>query len=289
MTAGALAQSEAARAENTVLAAKLREYADLLDLQQANPFRARAYRHAADGVARLRIPVSSILAAEGRDGLDRLPGVGPGIASALAELCATGRWRQLDRLRGGAGPEALFQTLPGVGPKLAEHLADDLHLETLEDLETAAYDGRLAGMAGWGDRRVNMIRALLGQRLGRPRLQAVQAREPQPPVGLLLDIDRLYREGAAAGRLPKIAPRRFNPTGEAWLPVLHAERGAWRFTALFSNTALAHQLGRTHDWVVIYFSTGRGPEGRCTVVTETAGPLAGRRVVRGRETETPAA
>jgi hypothetical protein len=56
-------------------------------------------------------------------------------------------------------------------------------------------------------------------------------------------------------------------------------------TALFSNTALAHELGRTHDWVVIYFGRDGGPEHQRTVVTETRGPLEGRRVVRGREGE----
>jgi putative hydrolase len=57
----------------------------------------------------------------------------------------------------------------------------------------------------------------------------------------------------AAGRLPKIAPRRFNPNNDPWLPILHVDRDGWSFTAMFSNTELAHQLHRTDDWVVIYF------------------------------------
>ena len=79
-----------------------------------------------------------------------------------------------------------------------------------------------------------------------------------------------------------MVPRRFNPSGTAWLPILHAERGGWSFTALFSNTARAHALGRTNDWVVI-FCERDGVERQCTVVTEITGPLRGRRVVRGRE------
>ena len=82
-----------------------------------------------------------------------------------------------------------------------------------------------------------------------------------------------------------IAPRRFNPSGAAWLPILHTERDPWRFTALYSNTARAHELGRTRDWVVIYFHQDDEVEGQRTVVTETLGPLAGHRVVRGREGE----
>lgn len=107
-----------------------------------------------------------------------------------------------------------------------------------------------------------------------------------PDVGLLLEIDREYREKAAAGVLPKIAPRRFNPGHEAWLPVLHTRFGPWRFTALYSNTELAHDLNRTRDWVVICFDDGeRDDEGQATVVTEWRGALMGRRVVRGREPE----
>jgi putative hydrolase len=67
--------------------------------------------------------------------------------------------------------------------------------------------------------------------------------------------------------------------------VLHARLGGWHFTALYSNTATAHKLKRTHDWVVVYFYDDDQVEGQHTVVTETRGALAGRRVVRGRELE----
>jgi len=106
-----------------------------------------------------------------------------------------------------------------------------------------------------------------------------------PGVGLLLDVDREYREKAASGVLKKIAPRLFNPDHNAWLPVLHTRFGPWRFTALYSNTYRAHELHRTHDWVVICFDDGEHGEGQQTVVTEWRGTLEGRRVVRGREAE----
>lgn len=69
----------------------------------------------------------------------------------------------------------------------------------------------------------------------------------EPPVAELLQIDQAYRQQAEAGTLRKIAPRRFNPSGEAWLPVLHVDKDDWSYTALFSKTALAHELGRTRD------------------------------------------
>ncbi len=91
--------------------------------------------------------------------------------------------------------------------------------------------------------------------------------------------------GPAQGKLPTIAPKRFNPQSEAWLPILHTQRDAWHFTVLFSNTARAHELDRTRDWVVVYFYDDHHQEGQHTIVTETRGALIGRRVVRGRESE----
>jgi DNA polymerase (family X) len=123
--------------------------------------------------------------------------------------------------------------------------------------------------------------------LRRRRVRAPIAPAPGggPEIALLLAVDSEYRNQAEAGKLPTIAPRRLNPEGKSWLPVLHAHRGGWHFTTLYSNTAQAHRLGKVRDWVVIYFYDHDHTEGQHTVVTETRGPLAGRRVVRGREPE----
>ena len=271
---------------NAGLVERLRDYADLLEVQEADGFRVAAYRRAADTIAALDRPPAAILEAEGRSGLMQLPGIGPSIAGALTEMLTTGRWSQLERLRGALNPERLFRTIPGIGPQLAARLHDALDAETLEALEIAAHDGRLEKVPGVGRRRAELIRSVLAQRLGRPRLRRMQAQQQRPAVDLLLDVDQEYRGKAASGAVKRIAPTRFNPKGEAWLPVLHARRRDWDLTALYSNTSLAHQLGRTGDWVVIYYHSDATPEGQCTVVTETRpGPLAGRRVVRGREPE----
>lgn len=261
-----------------------RECAGILEHQAANPFRVNAYIRAANVLDALQDDVGELLDKEGTDGLEKLPGIGKGLAAAIDEIARTGRLSQLDRLRGEASPETLFQTLPGVGSKLAEDIHDTLHVDTLEALETAAHDGSLLKVPGIGERRAAAIRASLAAMLGRG--QARRRRHgPAPPAGLLLGIDAAYRDQAGAGKLPKIAPKRFNPEGKAWLPILHAERDGWHFTALFSNTARAHDLGKTDDWVVIYFYDDHHREGQCTVVTETHGPMQGERVVRGREAE----
>jgi hypothetical protein len=107
---------------------------------------------------------------------------------------------------------------------------------------------------------------------------------PKPSISLLLEADARYRRLAAAGQLRTIAPRRFNPEGKRWLPIMNWQQNDWSFTVMYSNTALAHDLGKTHDWVVIFFEQD-GYESQCTVVTEARGRLAGKRVVRGRERE----
>ncbi len=268
---------------NRQIAAKLQEMGDLLEQQGANPFRVRAYRQAASELHQLQQPVEEILQQEGIQGLERLPAIGKGIAASIREMVLSGNWSQLQRLRHGTEGVALLQTVPGVGPELAQRIHDELHVDTLEALETAAYDGSLDRVKGVGERRLSALRASLEKMLGKPRANLRTPPEHAPEVDLLLEIDRLYRENAEADELPRIAPKRFNPDNEAWLPVLHTDRAGWHFTALYSNTARAHELGMTNDWVVIYFYDDHQQEGQHTVVTETHGPLVGRRVVRGLE------
>ncbi len=269
---------------NESITDKLREAADLLEQQGANPFRVRAYRQAAETVAHLEHGIDEIAEAGGADALTALPGIGAGIAAAILEILQTGQWSQAQRLRGMLEPDHLFQTVPGVGPELARRIHDTLHVDTLEALEVAAHDGRLETVPGVGGRRATMIRANLANMLARRRGQR-ERRIDGPGVEMLLDVDREYRDKAEAGQLATIAPKRFNPDNTAWLPVLHTDRGQWHFTVLYSNTARAHELKRTHDWVVVYFYDDSHEEGQHTVVTETRGALVGRRVVRGRETE----
>lgn len=273
---------EAAASLNATIAVRLDEVAALLQEQGANPFRVRAYRRGAAAVRRLPTSVTDILDRQGLEGLERLPGIGITLARTIRDIVRFGYSPMLERMRGDLDPVHLLATIPGIGRRIAARLHDELGLETLEDLEAAAYDGRLTNLAGFGPKRLAAVRAVLAQRLGRVRLPGAGGR--QPGVAELLDVDREYREKAAADRLPRIAPKRFNPDGRRWLPVLHTARGPRHYTVLFSNTERAHRLGKTDDWVVIYGDRGRS-DGQWTVVTTPGGPLAGRRVVRGRENE----
>ena len=267
---------------NQDVAGRLEEAARLLQDQGADRYRVGAYLRAASSIRSMQTPVDEVIRVQGLDGLKQLPHVGETIARAIRELVTHGRLPMLDRLRGEADPVALLASVPGIGRVLANRLHEDLGLETLTDLEAAAHDGRLATLAGFGPKRLAGIRDSLAHRLGRVRVPMVAG--DRPSVSELLDVDREYREKAAAGELQRIAPRRFNPSGEAWLPILHTRRSTRRYTALFSNTARAHRTGNTRNWVVLYGDNGSG-EHRHTVITAGYGPLRGQRVVAGREDE----
>ena len=268
---------------NAEIAARLEEVARVLADQNANPYRIEAYRHAARAIRGWPAPIAKIAIEKGIAGLAELPGIGERLARSIYQLVTTGQLPMLERLRGESDPVSLLASVPGIGDKTAERIQEELGIHTLEELEIAAHNGRLEQL-GVGPKRIIGIRDALAGRLGRiGRRQAVDD-VPLPSVAEVLDVDREYREGAERGSLPKIAPRRFNPQQEAWLPVLHTRRGARHYTVLFSNTARAHELGRTHDWVVLYFD-GRGVERQGTVITAQRGPLRGLRIVRGREEE----
>ncbi|MBI3849923.1 MAG: DNA-binding protein [Verrucomicrobia bacterium] len=270
---------------NEDIAGRLEEVARILAEQGANRFRVQAYQHAANALRELARPVSELFAAEGLVGLEKLPGVGESLARSIRDILLHGKLAMLDRLRGEHDPITLLTSVPGVGKTLAWRLHDDLNIETLEELEAAAHDGRLENIAGVGAKRLAGIRDSLAHRLGRVRQPTTPPTETDDPaVAELLDVDGEYRREATADTLKKIAPRRFNPSGEAWLPVLHTTRAGRHYTALFSNTAHAHNSHKTRDWVVIYYDGDEG-ERQCTVITSEFGRLNGLRIVRGREDE----
>ena len=273
---------------NAVIVDELEEIADLLTDQGALPFRIDAYRKAAKTLRETKQPVAELYAEEGLAGLRQLQGVGRSIGHAIEQFLQTGKMPLLERLRGESAPERIFTTVADIGPKLAARIHEELDIETLAELEAAAWDGRLARVPGIGAKRVQAVREQIAGRYRRQRQPPSETTSDetttQPAVSELLDIDREYLRLVELDRLPKIAPRRLNPERKAWLPILHAQRGDRHYTALFSNTARAHELGTTHDWVVIYRDDD-ADHGQWTVITSKFGKLKGKRIVRGRETE----
>jgi DNA polymerase (family X) len=280
---------------NVDIAGRLDEVANIFAEQGANRFRVRAYRRAANVLRRLARSVADIFRERGMEGLEQIPGIGTSIARAIRDILLHGRLAMLDRLRGESRAIAILGTVPGIGKVYAGRLHDDLGIETLEELEIAAHDGRLEHYPGIGAKRLAGIRDSLAQRLGRIRRQPVMPpatpppSEPppapqKPPVSELLDVDQEYRNKANAGALKTIAPRRFNPAAEAWPPIMHTSRNGRHYTALFSNTAHAHEQDKTRDWVVLFCDNG-DTEHRFTVITSEFGRLQGKRIVAGCEDE----
>lgn len=272
---------------NEEIASRLDEVADLLEAHSANIYRIRAYRSAASLLRGMAVPVEQLLKSQGIEGLEKLPGIGQSLAHAIEQLAVTGRLGLLERLRGHSEPERMFRTVAGIGPGLAHEIHSVLGIETLQELEKCTQDGRLATVPGMGSKRLRSISESLAGRFRRdanPPKKQPRFSSEGPPVSEILDVDREYQKKARSGSLPRIAPKHFNPTGESWLPVLHTQRGMRHYTALYSNTARAHELGTMKDWVIIY-RDDKGGRGQWTVVTGRFGENAGRRIVRGREQE----
>ena len=99
--------------------------------------------------------------ADGVTALRSIDGVGEGLAHTIGEIIETGRSSLLDRLAGETSPEMLFAGLPGGGPGLAHRICDELGVATLEELELAAHDGRLARVEGLGRKRVAGCRSCM--------------------------------------------------------------------------------------------------------------------------------
>jgi DNA polymerase (family X) len=145
---------------NADIATVFSEIADLLEIEQANPFRIRAYRNAARIVGELGRDVRAMLA-RGEE-LTELPGIGDDLAAKMREIVETGKCRALDKLRAEL-PPAIGELLhvPGLGPKRVRNLWHELDVQTLEQLARAARDGRIRALPGFGEKtEANILQAV---------------------------------------------------------------------------------------------------------------------------------
>ncbi len=276
---------------NNEVAQNLREIATLLEAQHANYFRCQAYLNAAITIENLPEDLRGLFEAKGLKGLIHLPTIGEGIAHLVSEYITTGRMSQLDNLQGSFDSIALLQVIPTVGRGLAQRIHDKLHIDSFASLENALHSGQLKQIEGLGNKRLQAIEDWLSiyfterNKKLTTNASALNDKNSKPNVELLLKLDNDYRDKANLGKLPLIAPKRFNPDNKAWLPIWHTKKAHWHFTVIYSNTERAHKLDRIYNWVVIFFYDNHHKEGQYTVVTETRGNMNNLRVVRGREDE----
>lgn len=155
-------------ARNADIAAIFSEIADLLEIEEANPFRIRAYRTAARVIADLG-PEAHALVERGDD-LTKLRGIGKDLAAKIAEIVATGHCRALDKLRSELPPAvAELLHVPGLGPKRVRLLWLDLDVHTADDLVRAAQAGRIRDIPGFGAKTEANILAAVTAHLSKTR------------------------------------------------------------------------------------------------------------------------
>lgn len=127
---------------NADIAAQFNRMADLLEIEDANPFRVRAYRRAAATIEDLPESLAKMLA-EGRD-LSALPGIGKDLAGKIAEICGSGHMTALDKVEAHTPSTlAALTAIPGLGPTRVRLMHDELGIATLDDLAKAAKSGKL--------------------------------------------------------------------------------------------------------------------------------------------------
>jgi DNA polymerase (family X) len=132
----------------SAVARLLREFGQRTALRGDNPFKAKAYAHAADNLLTLSEPLDRIIA---QDWLREIPGVGEAIAAIIKRLHATGTHPGLESMREEV-PEGVLDllTVSGLRPDKIVKLHRDLGVSSLDELEEAARSGRLAKTKGLG-------------------------------------------------------------------------------------------------------------------------------------------
>ena len=145
---------------NADIAAIFEEIAELLEIQNENPFRIRAYRNAARQVEGMGVPVADMVA-KGED-LTELPGIGDDLAAKIQEIVATGQCKALEKLRKQVPPSITeLLKIPGLGPKRVRALYDTLKVKSIDQLAKAAQAGKIRELEGFGEKTEQTILAAL--------------------------------------------------------------------------------------------------------------------------------
>jgi len=128
----------------------LTEIATLLELKGENPFKSRAYVNAARTIESLAIPLETAFASGSEA---RIKGIGEGLHKKICELVTTGKLAYYDELKASMPPGLrLMLNIPGVGPKKVKALYEKLGVESIEMLEKACQENKVAGLPGFGEK-----------------------------------------------------------------------------------------------------------------------------------------
>lgn len=142
---------------NSDIADIFNEIADLLEIEEADPFRVRAYRRAAMSVENLSNELSESV--EKGEDLTKLPGIGKSIAEKIKEIVKTGKLKQLKDLQKKTPAElGEMMKIGGLGPKRVEALHEQLHIDSLADLRKAIDKHEIRDLEGFGEKTEQKIK-----------------------------------------------------------------------------------------------------------------------------------
>jgi DNA polymerase (family 10) len=191
-------------ASNAEIAAIFEDMATLLEMKGDTIFKVRAYQRAARTIEQLSLSLEQAI----KDGMDprQIPGIGKAISDKIQELLQTGRVAAHDRLVGELPDGVLtLLTIPGIGPKTAMLIAQELEVTTIEGLERAILEGKLAALPRMGQKAADNIlrhiktlrtkdrRTPIGQALPLAEEVMAQLRERCPHIGQLYPAGSLRR------------------------------------------------------------------------------------------------
>ena len=188
----------------------------LLEMKGDSAFKIRAYRRAAETIHQLTFPLAQ--AVEDGQKLTGIPGIGKAISDKIHELVTTGQVQTYERAKSEVPEGALtLLAIPGIGPKTAMLIGTELGISTVEGVEEAAADGRLATLPRMGKRAADSIlrhiqatrsmsgRTPIGDAL--PAAESVMAalRDSAPDIALLTPAGSLRRWEETIGDVDLVA------------------------------------------------------------------------------------
>jgi len=164
--------------KNSEVAQAFQDIADLLDLKGENVFKIRAYQKASRAIEHYPRELK-VMIDEGKD-LKNIPGVGEAIAKKATELITTGKLGYYENLK-AEFPEGVTNLLaiPGIGPKTANKLASELRISSVDELERAISEGRVAKLFRLGEKTADNILY---------QIQALRRKDQRIPIGEALPI-----------------------------------------------------------------------------------------------------
>jgi DNA polymerase (family 10) len=172
------AREEANNMKNSEVAKVFQDIADLLELKGENVFKIRAYQKAARAIEYHPKELRAMID-EGED-LESIPGVGEAIAKKATEMITTGKLGYYENLK-AEFPQGITNLLaiPGIGPKTANKLSSELRISSVDELERAINDGRVAQLFRLGEKTADNI---LHQ------IQALRRKDQRIPIGEALPV-----------------------------------------------------------------------------------------------------